>query len=368
MKSTPSLPTSLASTMAPRHRSPESPYGGVSVPAVRLIVTGAMAQGVGVPELLASADLSPEALEDTDASIPSQKVARLLLAAERLSGDEHFGLHMAERVLETPVSEALQYVIRNSRTVGEGLQRLARYHRLVLGSAEMRLEVEQDTARLTHRPPEGLHASPRHAAESILASIFLRIRGHMGPVLTLRRVSFMHGPPRSTAEHERIFQAPLLFEQPFHSLVFDRAVLEVPVPAADPQLAQVLDRFLMQSGVVSESPARFTDQVRQRIAEQMRGQTPAVELVAARMHMSPRTLQRKLQDEGTRYAELVNDLRREFALRYLEQGRESISEIAFLLGFSEVSTFHRAFKRWCGQTPAEYRRRRDSVGSAEPSP
>ncbi len=363
MKSTPPFRTPPPSTGATRRRSSGAPHGGISVPAVRLIVTGALAQGVDVPELLASADLSPEALEDFDAFIPPQTVARLLLAAERLSGDEHFGLHMAERVPDTPASEVLQYVLRNSRTVGEGLQRLVRYHRLVLGSAEMRLEVEQDTARLIHRPAEDLPRSLRHAAESVLASIFLRIRGHMGPVLTLRRVGFMHGPPRSTAEHARIFQAPILFEQPFHSLVFDRAQLELPVPAADPQLAQVLDRFLVQTGMISNGPVRFTDQVRQRIAEQMKGQTPAVELVAARMHMSPRTLQRRLQDEGTRYAELVNDLRREFALRYLEQGRESISEIAFLLGFSEVSTFHRAFKRWCGQTPAEYRRRRDSVSS-----
>jgi AraC-like DNA-binding protein len=83
-----------------------------------------------------------------------------------------------------------------------------------------------------------------------------------------------------------------------------------------------------------------------------------VEAIAARMHMSPRTLQRRLRDEGTTYLELLNDVRRELALRHVQEGRESISEIAFLLGFSEVSTFHRAFKRWCGRTPAEVRRHR----------
>jgi AraC-like DNA-binding protein len=334
------------------------PPAGIAVQTVRVFLSGAMAQGLDVSELLAAAELSPEAIEDTEAVVPVQKVVQLFLAAERLSGDEHFGLHLAERVLDARASDVLQYACRNSRTVGDALQRLTRYHRLVLGSAELRLEVEQDTARLIYRSASGILAPPRHAPESILASIFLRMRGSMGPVLSLRRVGFMHGAPRSAAEHSRIFQAPVLFEQPFHALVFDRALLELPVPAADPQLAQVLDRFMAQSGADAAQPVRFTDQVRQRIAEQMKGQAPAVEQVAARMHMSPRTLQRRLQDEGTRYADVVNDLRRELALRYLEQGRESISEIAFLLGFSEVSTFHRAFKRWCGKTPAEYRRQR----------
>lgn len=331
---------------------------------VRHVVAGAVLQGVDAAELLAAAELPPEELADEDAFVSPVVVARLFAAAERLTGDVDFGLHLAERALDAPVSNSLQYVCRNSRTVGEALERMARYHGLLHTAVQVRIEVEHDTARLVFRPAPGTVVPSRHAAETLLALLALRGRKELGPGFAVRRVGFMHSAPERTSEHARVFQAPVLFDQPCHSLVFDRACLDAPLPMADPALGQVLDRCLSQLGVGATAPARFADQVRQRITDLMKGQCPPVETVAARMHMSPRTLQRRLRDEGTQYAELLNDVRRELALRHLEEGRESISEIAFLLGFSEVSTFHRAFKRWCGQTPAEFRRQHRTRGAS----
>lgn len=324
--------------------------------AVRLVVTGAVLRGAEASALLAAAGLSPESLQDTDAFVPTSTMTRLLTAAERQTEDDALGLHLSELTLETPASDPLNYACRSSPTLGEALRRLTRYYRLIHGAIELRLELEQDTARLIHRRAPGAAAPSRHAVEGILASIFLRVRKHLGPVLVLRRVGFAHDRPHDTSEHERLFEAPILFEQPFDSLVFDSALLELASPRADETLARMLDRFLEQTGACAAEPQRFSDQVRQRIAEQMKGQCPPMEAIAARMHMSPRTLQRRLQDEGTRYLELLDDVRRELALRHIQEGRESISEVAFLLGFSEVSTFYRAFKRWCGRTPAELRR------------
>ncbi|HLL55796.1 MAG TPA: AraC family transcriptional regulator [Myxococcaceae bacterium] len=352
----PALPPLLHASPAPQ-RFPE-PGDAVSMGVVRLVVTGAMLRGADVPELLAAAGLSPDALADADAYLPTSAMCRLFAAAERLTGDDSLGLHLAELVLEVPASDTLGYACRSSPTLGEALRRLTRYHRLIHGAADFRLEANEDTARLVHRRPPGAVTPSRHAVEGILASIFLRVRKHTGPALTLRHVGFAHARPADTSEHDRLFAAPVLFDQPFDSLVFDRALLDLPNPHADEALARVLDRFLEQTGVCATTPLRFADQVRQRIAEQLKGQCPPVEAIAARMHMSPRTLQRRLRDEGTTYLELLNDVRRELALRHVQEGRESISEIAFLLGFSEVSTFHRAFKRWCGRTPAEVRRHR----------
>jgi len=348
-------PLAVPPATASSRRRPEG-HDAVNMAVVRLVVTGAVMRGADAAELLGAAGLSPEALQDVDAFVPTTTMTRLFAAAERLTEDDAFGLHVAELVLATTASDHLNYACRNSPTLGEALRRLTRYYRLIHGTAEFRLEVEEDTARLLHRRPPGAATPSRHAVEGILASIFLRARKHLGPELVLRRVGFTHAAPADTLEHERIFQAPLLFEQPFDSLVFDRALLELKTPQADEALAKMLDRFLGDTGAEVAEPLRFADQVRQRIAERMKGECPPVEVIAARMHMSPRTLQRRLRDEGTRYLELLDDVRRELALRHIQEGRESISEVAFLLGFSEVSTFYRAFKRWCGRTPAELRR------------
>ena len=91
------------------------------------------------------------------------------------------------------------------------------------------------------------------------------------------------------------------------------------------------------------------------MVEELPDREPTVAAIAARLHMSARSLQRRLQDEDTRFTEVLSDLRRELALRYLQDRRISIGEVGFLLGFLDVTAFHRAFKRWTGRTPAEHR-------------
>jgi len=350
-------PSRLPALKLPRAQRTEDAPGALTMKAVRAVVMAALVKGADVPALLAAAELSPEQLQEEDAFLPVRKVARLFNEAARLTGDAHFGLHMAELTQHQRSSDVLDYAWRNSPTLGEGLRRAIRYHALLQTALEMRLEIDGTLARVLLRPVPGFTPT-HHGVESLLTSLFLRAKKELGDAFRLQRVGFMHATPEDITEHSRIFQAPVLFSQPHASLVFDRALLELPLAKADPALAQLLDRLLVPLGLDAAEPLRFTDRVRRHIAEQMQGQCPAVEDIAARMHMSPRTLQRRLQDEGSGYQELLNDVRRELALHHLGEKEKSISEVAFLLGFSEVSTFHRAFKRWSGQTPAEFRRQR----------
>jgi AraC-like DNA-binding protein len=135
--------------------------------------------------------------------------------------------------------------------------------------------------------------------------------------------------------------------------------LEQPQKHAEPRLQAVLERQLDE--LVSQLPQdqSFPGRVKSHLATQLLDGEPVVSTIASKLHMSPRTLQRRLNDEGTSFAKVLAGLRRDLALRYLLEPRRTINEVAFLLGFVEVSAFHRAFKRWTGKTPAEYQR---SVG------
>ena len=129
---------------------------------------------------------------------------------------------------------------------------------------------------------------------------------------------------------------------------------------ADAELSAILARhaqhLLEQLPPVND----FVAHVRRLVAEELAGGDPSAEHIAARLHMSARTLRRRLQEHGARHKLLLDELRRELAIRYLSEERLEIAEVAFLLGFSEASAFHRAFKRWTGRTPSDYRESRDA--------
>lgn len=125
---------------------------------------------------------------------------------------------------------------------------------------------------------------------------------------------------------------------------------------AEPRLLAVLARQL--DGLLVEQPEdhRFLEQVKRCMMNELPDREPSIAVVAAKQRMSPRTLQRRLYGEGTTFAALLSDLRRDLAVRYLADARLEIGEVGFLLGFQDATAFHRAFKRWTGSTPAQHRR------------
>src|SRR5262249_48595274 len=169
-------------------------------------------------------------------------------------------------------------------------------------------------------------------------------------------VQFAHPAPTDAKEHIRVFGAPVLFSCPTNALVVEREFFERPVPAADKRLYPILRRYLDR--VLRDMPREdsLVTAVRRAIGETMRDGDPTLARVAARVATSPRTLQRQLRDHGADFKRLVDDTRHRFALNYLRDAKHTLTEIAYLLGYSEVSAFNRAFKRWTGSTPSDHRR------------
>jgi AraC-like DNA-binding protein len=173
-------------------------------------------------------------------------------------------------------------------------------------------------------------------------------------------VQFAHPAPADSSEHVRVFRAPVSFDYPTNAFVIERELFDRPVPAADAQLYPILRRYLDR--VLKEMPREegLLVTVRRAIGEAMRDGDPTLAQVAKKVAAGPRTLQRQLKDHGLEFKRLVDDTRHRFSLNYLRDRKHTLTEIAFLLGYSEVSAFNRAFKRWTGSTPSEYRKKKSS--------
>jgi AraC-like DNA-binding protein len=169
-------------------------------------------------------------------------------------------------------------------------------------------------------------------------------------------VQLAHPAPPHVSEHARVFRAPVSFGCATNAVVIEREFVERQVPAADERLYPVLRRYL--DGVLKEMPPEegLLAAVRRIVGELMRDGDPTLVQVARKLDMGPRTLQRRLKEDRVDFRALVDDTRRRFALNYLRDRKHTLTEIAYLLGYSEVSAFNRAFRRWTGATPSDYRR------------
>ena len=329
--------------------------GTISVKAVGKIAAAVAAAGIAPEELYRRVALDPALLVDPDGRIPYAQLVALYEQAARLTGDRAFGLHLSERT-SPRVFDVLGYVVMNSPTLGEALRRVVRYHSIWNDGAEYVFDVDGPVVRLGYRY-YGLKAEDcRQDCELTLALVVEFGRVMTGFEWSPSEVSFQHPRPADVSEHQRIFRGPVYFSRPVNELVFASSLLDRHLNGADPGLCHVLERHAEE--LLARLPRRggLTDDVRQLICEALGGGDPGLEAVAQQLGLSARTLQRKLKEEGTSHQNLLDEIRRDLSRRYLREREMAICEVAYLLGFSEPSAFHRAFRRWTGRTPAEFRR------------
>ena len=305
-------------------------------------------------QVLRTLGLDRESLEDRQGFIPSADFARVLEAAARESGDESFGLHFGERFHPKDLGP-LVYVVMHSPSFAVGFENVARYLRVHNEAAEVSFVTGPPRWYMRH----ALNLSPvshRQHDEYSLAVAVGTIRLMAGSDWAPIEVCFQHQAPARTTEHVRVFGAPVSFGHAANAIVVERDLIERQVPAADARLYPILKDLLER--ILDEMPPvdGLLTSVRRVIAESMRDGNPTLAQVARRLALGPRTLQRYLEQHGTTFTRVVDDARRQFSLRYLRDPKHTLTDIAYLLGYSEVSAFNRAFRRWTGSTPTDYRR------------
>ena len=291
-------------------------------------------------------------LLDPDATVPMSACVGLLADAVRATGDDNLGLHVAEHA-ELGSFDVHFYAMISSPTLGAAFERVCRYQRLIHETSQVRLEQSEDRAVLSHRLAGGM-AAPRQTAELLLASWVRAGRVATRTMWSPVEVRFAHPAPRDSREHVRFFAAPVLFATGENALVLPSALLHLPCRRTDPSLLSIIDRYVADR-LGGPRVATFADRARAALSEELQAGNVTAERLAARLTVSIRTLHRSLAAEGTSYRRLLDQLRLDIAERHLLDDRMSVAEIAFLVGFSELSAFHRAFKRWTERTPAAFR-------------
>lgn len=309
--------------------------------------------GVDCRSLFARLGLDYAALADADARFPQDAMTRLWHLAVEASGNPAIGLNMA-RVVRPSSFHVVGYALMSSRNLLEGFARLVRYQRIIAEGSDLGFQPTADGYQLTLVIHGDRLPSARQSAEASLAYSLAFCRWLTGKPLTPRLVSFQGPPPVDLQPYREVFQGPLRFNAEHYALLFERADLDAPLPTANEALAQLHDRFAGEY-LARFSDSRVTHQVRQVLCRLLPQGEPKREAVAQALLLSERTLQRRLQDEGSTYQQLLDDTRRELAGQYLAQPNLTLLEIAYLLGFADPSNFFRAFRRWFDTTPGEYR-------------
>ncbi|MET0284988.1 MAG: AraC family transcriptional regulator [Polyangiales bacterium] len=322
-----------------------------------MIVQAAAARAVTPSTLAGTVGFDLTHAQDPDARIPFALEQRLWDEAARLTGDGAFGLHTAES-LPLGAYGVLEYAVRSAPTFRDAVLRLARYNRIVHDAAVFQLDESPARARVEHDFRVAGLVQSRHGAEFTLATHILIGSQITATQLRPLAVEFRHARPASIDEHVRVFGVEPRFLERVNALEWPPNAMELAIPQADSALSSVLERHAEDRlAALPELTMSYADRVRQQLASQLGAGLSSLAEVAAKLKMSERSLQRRLASEGVSFDGLLDGLRHQLALRYLADPRLAVSDVAYLLGYSEPSPFHRAFRRWTGATPSEVRAR-----------
>lgn len=271
---------------------------------------------------------------------------------ESRSNDANLGLHLGELKGTLPASNVLFASMLASPTVGSALERLCRYHTVVADLVRPMLTVAGGTAGLTWEAPGLPHRQQAECIVSLAVSILRQFVEN--PKLT--RVTFTHPRPVDIREHLRVLGRNLEFDAPRLALFFPVELLAIPVAPHSGELLAVLDSHAEQLLIRTRQGEKTESKVARLLDVAIGDGQPKLASVAHDMGMSGRALQSKLRDDKTSFQRVLDKVRLEKASRLLAQGEVQISEVAFLMGYSDQSAFNHAFKRWTGRSPQSFRR------------
>jgi len=274
--------------------------------------------------------------------------AKFWQLVEEVAQDPDIGLHIGEAV---PLNFGLilEYLFLSSSTFGEGLLRAEKYQRLIGDHFVITGNLQEDACYL-----DSSIMNQRHTNEAMLVH-HLRIYKMATDGLFLpTKITFMHDAPADTSEHERILGCPLEFSAPVNRVYFPRELLTAKSPMAQPELV-ALHMSMADTKLAEVEEEKNVARTQDTIAELLESGEVTLEVVAEKLAIEPSQLRSQLASQGTSFQQLLNEHRSNLAKQLLAKTDEPIDNIVYLLGFVEISSFYRAFKRWVGMTPVQYR-------------
>lgn len=317
-------------------------------------VSVAKTLGLQPHELLREHGIDAAALLDPDLRLPASVSCALMERAAQQSSCDSFGLQMAQNrhALDFGVIGVLMAHKRNLRDLWLAA---IQYRHLLNDALALALEESGELVVLRHEllVPEGVATQQ---ASDLAAGVLLQgCRAVLGSAWQPRRVSFVRAAPRDTSWHARVFACPMLFDAEYNALVLTAKDLNQPNPEADPELVRYAER--MAKPMAASAREQFAHDVQRAIYMLLPVERANVAEVAAHCHISVRSLQRQLAQQGVSFGALVDEVRRQLAERYLRKPNYAMGQIAALLGFGRQASFTRWFVQHHGCTPSAWRAR-----------
>ncbi|CAE6927855.1 MAG: AraC family transcriptional regulator [Pseudomonadaceae bacterium] len=325
----------------------------------------AQSQGIDPYEILSEVGLPRDIAEHPEELISYRKfTATLQLSAQR-SANPLFGLQYG-LFQGVSVFGPLLYLIRNTSNVGQALHELAHYYHLHSSAAQVVIEVHGNHATLSYTAEEQSLPGQRQAAELAMGVGHQLMRTLIGNRWQPETVMFQHAPGAPLAMYRRMLGATLQFNSTHNAWLFDSRFMNIPLETADAELHRLMRQHV-------DTLERVTvDQLPDHVQRVLRNLLPkgrvTVEQVAEYLVLSPRSLQRYLANEGTSFKILLDETRQAMARRYLSESTISFTQLAGLLGYSDLSAFSRAFQNWFDMSPTQWQksnRQADTPNSPE---
>lgn len=321
--------------------------------------------GFNIHPIFKSLDIEIDLQNLEDAQIPvttlNQLMQACVAAADETDNGQHFPFVLGDSFTFEYLPEMETY-INTSSTLRDATKVLGWVHQLISPYVDIQLEEDKQAARMVLvysrfdiPDAEGLASQP-YTSESFFATLVKFNRMLMGKQADIRLLRFRHAPPVYASIYEEYFQAPVAFNQDIDSLEFDRELLDIPLHGAFPDLHQQAEALVEQRLARQSQRHGIAARLHQLFEKHTELLGNNIDNLASRLNMHPRSLQRHLKAEGTSFGELQTEARLAVAVQALQRGKENLDALSDRLGFSDRRSFTRAFKRWTGVSPSQYRR------------
>ena len=309
--------------------------------------------GLDVPAVLAEAGIDDAMLTNPDNRAPTELVSRLWRVAAEHSGNPAIGL-LCPHVPKPGNFDIVGYAMLTSSNLRVAIENFARHLRLVSDAASIDLDFKDEAVTLNLRLFGGREPIPRQRMEFDLLTLLTFCRWVAGKPIKPLGLYLVWPAPAVIAPFEIAFQCPLHFEADFNGVDLARADIDAKLPGFHPGLADVHEG-LVQQRLAAFDGASVSLKVREEIIRQLAAGEPRREEIARALHLSDRTLTRRLNEEGMSFQKLLDETRRDLAQNYLARANMTLAEVAYLLGFADQSAFFRACRRWFDSSPGQYR-------------
>jgi AraC-like DNA-binding protein len=320
---------------------------------VRASIAGAIAQGHDPQQLLENAGIPKEILHESKARVYPDKMAKLLRIIAHTLQDEFLGLDDKPSVLGS--FETLCQLILPCATLKEALTLGTAYYKLFNLTVHTQFELDAQNGFLVVNKHHSQLIQGSYLAEYQLVLWHRLACWLTGKRIPIKLVEFSFSRPEHAAEYRLFFYGTHKFNQENTRLSFDQKYLDLPIVRSREELPELMEEAPYIFLVKPNNTASINAQIRRILENNLEPEMPDFESVAFQLNTSSQTLRRRLKDEDTSFQAIKDQVRRDLAIYYLSDNSLSINEIALKVGFTEPSTFHRAFKKWTGITPGDYR-------------